>query len=114
MEISPKTAAALAKDIYLLQSALPSVVQDFLDRPEFLAKTGSSTQLKAEVGARLLSTKSGFGICVRGGKGYENDLFLIFRGTTISHYGADVITDLRIGVERSTTGLSVHIGFNHA
>lgn len=114
MELSPSTAANLAKDIYLLRSALPSVVEDFLDRPEFLSKAGSSARLKAEVGARLLNAKDGFGIGVRGGKQFEQDLFFIFRGTTLSNYGADVITDLRLGVERSTTGLPVHIGFHHA
>jgi triacylglycerol lipase len=38
----------------------------------------------------------------------------MFRGTTLSNYGADVVTDARLGVERSKTGLSVHIGFHHA
>lgn len=113
-EISPTTAAGLAKDVYLLQSTLPSVVEDFLDRPEFSRQSGSSAHLKASVGSRLINTRDGFGICVRGGKGYENDLFLMFRGTTLSNYGADVVTDLRCGVQRSKTGLCVHVGFNHA
>ena len=38
----------------------------------------------------------------------------MFRGTTMSNYGADIISDVRIGVETSKTGLPVHVGFNHA
>lgn len=111
--ISPKTAAELAEGVYLIQSALASVIEDFLDRPEFSRKSGSAAHLKAEVGSRLINTKDGFGICVRGGNGHEKDIFIIFRGTTLSNYGADIVSDARIGVQTSATGLPVHIGFNH-
>ena len=37
----------------------------------------------------------------------------MFRGTTIKNYGADLISDFRLGVETSKNGLPVHIGFNH-
>lgn len=112
--ISPKVAAELANDIYLVQSTLASVIEDFLDRPEFSKNSGAAKHLKAEVGTRLINTQDGFGMCVRGGVGYENDIFLMFRGTTGSNYGADIISDLRLGVETSKTGLPVHIGFNTA
>jgi hypothetical protein len=110
--LSPQTAAFLAKDIYLVQSGARIAIEDFLDRPEFSRKQGSATHLKAEVGSRLINTKDGFGMCVRGGKGYEKDLFLIFRGSTTANIGADWISNARIGVETSQTGLPVHIGFN--
>lgn len=112
--ISPKVAASLAKDVYLIQSTLATVIEDFLDRPEFSGKPGSSRHLKAEVGSRLINTKDGFGMCVRGGAGYEKDIFLMFRGTTTSNYGADIISDIRLGVQISKTGTPVHVGFNHA
>ena len=66
--ISPKTAADLAEGVYLIQSTLASVIEDFLDRPEFSRKSGSAAHLKAEVGSRLINTKDGFGMCVRGGR----------------------------------------------
>ena len=68
--------------------------------------------MKAEVGSRLINTRDAFGVCARGGKGYENDIFLIFRGTTSANHKADWVSDARIGVEFSSNGLPVHIGFN--
>jgi len=47
-----------------------------------------------------------------GGKGYENDLFLIFRGSTSANRNADWISNARIGVQFSQNGLPVHTGFN--
>lgn len=108
--IKPKQAASLAKNVYDVSDAF--FIKAFLKKYDFLSDGLAS--LKAEVGSRLINVRDGFGICIRGGKGYEKDLFFIFRGTTFSNYGADVITDLRLGVERSRTGLPVHIGFNHA
>ncbi len=111
-DISPVVAATLARDIYLVQSE--KFVKGFLSRPQFSKKSGEAAHLKAEVGFRLINATDGFGICARGGDGYEKDLFLMFRGTTGANYGADIITDLRLGVETSKTGLPVHIGFNSA
>ncbi len=48
-----------------------------------------------------------------GGKGYEGDVFLIFRGTTTANNKADFVTDGHIGLTRSSTGHMVHVGFNH-
>lgn len=47
-----------------------------------------------------------------GGKENEKDIFLIFRGSTTANMGADWISNARIGVERSNTGMLVHVGFN--
>ncbi|MCP3674705.1 MAG: lipase family protein, partial [Gammaproteobacteria bacterium] len=71
------------------------------------------------VGFRIINANDGFGICARGSEKYEggkykNDLFIMFRGTTTKNYGADIISDVRIGVKTSRTGLPVHVGFNHA
>lgn len=108
--ISPQDAASMAKNVYDVNDSF--FIKAFIKKYGFLSE--STTSLKAEVGSRLINTQDGFGICVRGANNHERDLFLIFRGTTFSNYGADVITDLRLGVERSRTGLSVHIGFHHA
>ncbi len=111
-ELEPEKAAALANGIYAAQSERGALV--FLEQPVFSQNSGNTKHLKARVGFRIINVNNGFGICARGGVGYENDLFIIFRGTTTSNYGADIISDLRFGVETSKTGLPVHIGFNHA
>ncbi len=110
--ITPAVAAKLANDVYDVQDNF--VLKAFLANKIFTPNPQSKIVLKAAVGSRLLNTQDSFAVCARGGKGYENDLFLIFRGTTLSNYGADIMSDFRLGVERSVTGLPVHLGFNHA
>jgi len=68
--------------------------------------------LKAEVGSRLINTRDGFGICAVGGKGYEKDMFLLFRGSTSANNNADWISNGRIGVTATING-PVHIGFQN-
>ncbi len=111
-ELSPSEAEKLARDIYLAQD--PSTLSIFLARKDFCVSKKNKIQLKAEVGTRLINTKDGFGVCAIGGDFNKNQIFLIFRGTTMANYKADVFTDARIGIERSEAGLPVHIGFNHA
>ncbi len=110
--ISPQVAASLANEIYQAQSKITAEL--FLENAIFSQTEGGAKQLKAKVGFRIINANDGFGICARGGVGYEKDLFIMFRGTTVKNYGADIISDLRFGVETSKTGLPVHIGFNHA
>ena len=110
-ELSPRLAADLSEKVYDVQSE--TFLSLFLARPEFSQKSSDRHHLKAEVGSRLINTLDGFGICAVGGKGYENDLFLIFRGSTKANYFADWVNNCRVGVEYSSTGLPVHLGFNH-
>lgn len=110
--LSPQISATLAQKIYTVQSGQNILIKAFLNQNIFSQTHGSSAHLKADVGSRLVNTKDGFGMCVRGGKGHEKDIFLIFRGSTTANMGADWISNARIGVERSNTGLLVHIGFN--
>lgn len=112
LAISLSDAAKLANKIYDSRSELLTSL--FLKDPIFSQEENKSKHLKAKVGFRIINANAGFGICARGGVGYEKDLFIIFRGTTTSNYGADIISDVRFGVETSKTGLPVHIGFNHA
>lgn len=110
--IQPALAAELADGVYEVRDLI--FLKGFLAKKIFIEDPRRKVMLKAEVGARIVSVKDGFAVCARGGAGYEGDLFLIFRGTTLNNYGADVVSDLRFGVERSKTGLPVHVGFNHA
>jgi len=115
-EISPAIASTLADRIYAVQN--PMLVDIFLKLPYFMAanKSGASPNkhLKAEVGGRVvLNVKDGFGVCAYGGKGYEDEIFLIFRGTTTANRKADILTDARIGITSNSAGLPVHTGFHH-
>lgn len=111
MELKPRIAAELAKDVYLIQN--DRFIKVLLTRPEFSKKKSGSLQLKAEVGSRLINVRDAFGACAMGGDKYKNELFLIFRGTTTANHNADWISNARIGVSSSKTGLPVHTGFNH-
>jgi len=115
-ELEPSVAADLAASIYDVQET--RYVERFLDLPYFKSSSGSGASphvhLTAEVGGRvLLNHKDGFGVCAQGGEGYENEVFLIFRGTTGANMGADILTDARMGISISPTGLPVHSGFDH-
>jgi len=111
MNLKPKVAAELAKDIYLVQSE--QFIKVFLTRNEFSQAKSGSKQLNAVVGSRLINTRDGFGVCAMGGDKYENELFLIFRGSTNANSNADWVSNARIGVASSKTGSPVHLGFNH-
>lgn len=115
-ELSPADAANLAARIYEVQN--PIFVDTFL-KQQYFKKTGKleispHKHLKAEVGGRvLLNHEDGFGICAEGGENNKGEIFLIFRGTTMANKKADVLSDARIGLTRSTTGSPVHCGFQH-
>lgn len=111
MELMPRIAAELADDIYTIQNE--RLLPAFISRKEFSQAVGSSQHLNATVGSRLINTRDGFGVCVTGGGRHQNELFLIFRGSTSANYGADWISNARIGVNSSKTGLPVYLGFNH-
>ena len=112
IELTPEIAAKMAQDVYGVQTKAGLTV--FLMKPEFSGDAANKQGLTARMGGALFCRKEdSFGICAMGGKGFENDMFLIFRGTN-SEKSADIITDARIGLEPSKTGLPVHIGFNQA
>jgi len=109
--LTPRIAAELAKEVYFVQNE--STLPFFLARKELSASVNNKQKLTAQVGGRLIRTaKDGFGVCAMGGKGYEKDLFLIFRGSTSANRNADWISNARIGVQFSQNGLPVHTGFN--
>ncbi len=109
--VSAKLASNLASEVYDVRTN--ALLKAFLKRSEFSQKESEKSVLTATLGSRLINTRDNFGLCARGGGKYSNDLFLIFRGTTGSNYGADIITDLRTGLNICSTGSIVHAGFNH-
>ena len=107
--LPPLKAAKLAAEVYLVQSERTS--ENFFKDTVFSAD--SRKTLQATVGTRLINTKDGFGACAAGAGDYENDVFLVFRGSTFANYAADWISNARIGLEIGVSGKPVHIGFNH-
>ena len=110
-ELGPTPAAEIAEEVYAVNKS-PISLEIFLSRPEFSKKSNDKQQLTAELGFRLINTRDTFGLCAKGGKGYENDIFIIFRGST--KLKADWMTNFRLGVQVSDNGWPVHIGFNTA
>lgn len=110
--LNPNSAASLADDIYDLRDA--EFLKVFLLRPEFSGRSSAhTTKLNATVGGRVIrGATDAFGVCAPGGGRYQNDIFLIFRGTTAANNNADWISNARIGLEFSHTGSPVHLGFN--
>ncbi|GAB1255879.1 lipase family protein [Aurantivibrio plasticivorans] len=108
--VAANIAAKLAADVYGVQDSID--LNLFMMSPQFSQKKGDQTALAGEVGSRLVNTRDSFAVCARGAGEYANDVFLMFRGTTTSNYGADIVTDLRCGLSVSKTGSFVHSGFN--
>jgi pimeloyl-ACP methyl ester carboxylesterase len=109
--LSPRIAAELAHGVYDVQSEILAGL--FLKtRPEFADEGRHHKSISANLGWRLINVQDGFAICARGDGAYEKDLFLMFRGTTKAHHYIDWLSNVRVGVEFSTTGCLVHLGFN--
>jgi hypothetical protein len=113
-ELSPSVASELANDVYAVNSNDPVALNKFVSKKAFAKGVINKAILDAMVGGRVIrAAKDAFGLCAMGAGDYKNDLFLIFRGTTEANNKADWLTDARIGICLSKTGLPVHIGFNH-
>lgn len=113
LRLRPTQAAKLAKDVYDVTEGSQFKQELFLKNEVFSNKKASKLSLIATVGGRiLLKTKDAFGVCALGGKGFENDMFVILRGTTSGNKKADWITDASCGLTNGKTGHLVHVGFN--
>ena len=112
--VQPYMAASLARDVYEIQDGNERAIKRLFGlHPELAPNPAASKILKADVGFRMINTRDNFCLCARGANEFKNDIFLIFRGTTKSNYGADWFTDARMGATRMD-GELVHIGFEHA
>lgn len=109
-KLTPEVASSLADDVYDVQSDI--FAKAFLSRPEFSSKASDKKSLTAVVGSRLINTQDAFGLVSLGANQYSNDLFIIFRGSTTANHNADWVSNARLGVDFSHSGLPVHTGFN--
>ncbi|WP_250460115.1 lipase family protein [Microbulbifer litoralis] len=108
--LSPLTAAELAQGVYDVQDDMQ--LKLFMMRPEFASDNSSKQHLEANVGGHLIRhAVDGFGVCAAGGQGYENDLFLMFRGSTSANNGADWVSNFKIGLGFTSAGRPAHLGF---
>lgn len=110
--LTPRQAAKLANDIYLVQKDKASI-ELFFDTNGTILSQENTSVMKAEVGFRLINARDSFGTCVKGAGDFKNDAFLIFRGSTLANKCADWVSNARIGLEIGATDVPVHIGFNH-
>jgi len=83
-ELSPKIASTLAHQVYDLVKGKDLLVKQFLSRPEFSGNAGARQMLTADVGFRIVDVKDVFGFCAEGGQNYQQDAFIMFRGSTSS------------------------------
>jgi hypothetical protein len=108
--ISPYQAAKMAADVYAVQFS--SSVGDFFEKHKNILAGDANNVMQATVGSRLINTRDSFAVCCRGANTFKDDVFLIFRGSTLANFGADWISNARIGLEIGVSDRPVHIGFN--
>lgn len=106
----PKIASELAADVYAVQDE--DELEVFLMRSEFSENPSNKVHLQADVGGRIIrNAVDGFGVCAVGGAGYENDIFLMFRGSTHANNGADWVSNFKLGLDFTSSGRPAHVGF---
>lgn len=108
--VTPALASKFAERIYTVHNDFEFKI--FLSQAEFSEKQENKKRLTATIGSRLLNARDSFGICAQGAGEFKDDIFLIFRGSTFAKYGADWLTNIRVGATTSAKGSFVHAGFN--
>ena len=105
----PSEGAFLAKNAYTINDdqeyeVFVGLAKNILSNPY---------KMTANLGGRLLyAARDFFAICACGANDYQDDLFIIFRGTTKQNAAADWVSNARAGVGISDSGSFVHNGFN--
>ena len=62
-------------------------------------------------GGLIFGSRTGFGVIAKGKGIHQNEAIVMLRGTDLRHI-PDLLTDLNMGLQVSTTGKIVHAGFN--
>lgn len=108
--LEPSEAASIADAIYdvITEQDLSEVFKQNI-KDKFQIE--NSRRFEGVAGAMLLRYKSGFGVIAKGKGEFEGDALLAIRGT--DDFVKDfLLTDLNIGVQPTSTGMTVHAGFN--
>ncbi len=113
-ELSAALASALARDVYRLVDV--GRIEDALDRLNF--SYGRIMDLRHECvlpvktgGPGIIKSRTAFGFCTFGKGIYQGHAFIVLRGTK---FLGDWLTNINVGVSRSSYGQAVHDGFHQA
>lgn len=105
--LDARFAATLAQDAYRLKDDITRKIVLFEHKDRFEVEE----ELKGKTGAFIVLKSSHImGACAFGIKQYENQAFVILKGTAS---GFDALTDLNAGITRSNSGGQVHQGFQY-
>lgn len=108
--LEPSEAVSIADTIYdvITEQDFSEVFKQNI-KDKFQIENGR--RFEGVAGAMLLRYKSGFGVIAKGKGEFEGDVLLAIRGT--DDFVKDLLlTDLNIGVQPTSTGMTVHAGFN--
>lgn len=110
--LNPAMTAKLAQEIYAVVNGEKSLTDNikYLSRVFLSAVSINETSLLAGTsGLGFIKARTVFGIAAFGVNHYHGHAFIVLRGTELN---GDKLTDLNTGTSRSSTGWSVHDGFN--
>lgn len=110
MKLQPSEAAEAASIIYsaISRTDIERIfkVTNLNDHFQF----SSGGRFEGVAGLSVFKYRSGFGVMAKGKGKYQGDVLLAIRGTDT--WQDLILTDFNIGLQTSSTGKSVHSGFN--
>jgi len=110
--LNPSQAAALADDVYSLTKldSLKRAMTYMKDEYGDIFDIWSNDVLKGKTGGPgFIKCRTAFGFCLIGKNQFAGQVVILFRGT---QYLADWLTNLNVSVSSSSSGRSIHDGFN--
>lgn len=107
--LKPIEAAYAADNVYrVMHSSDMSVFHPSLEQ-NFNLSAGQ--RISGTSGALILKSRTGFGVISKGKGDFKGDAIIVFRGTKLMPH--DLLTDMNVGIQSSSTGKLVHAGFNN-
>lgn len=110
--LKPLLAADLAKGVYGLIDSKNSLDKNrtvLWGAFREVLSTSNQRLLNGVSGLGFVKARTVFGFAATGIRHYQGHAFIVLRGTEL---GGDKLTDINTGTSRSSTGWSVHDGFN--
>jgi len=111
---NPLQAAKLADDVYALTKidTLEEAMLVLNKKYHGVFSFADDNMLKGRTGGPgFIKCRTAFGFCLIGNGDYKGQAVIMFRGT---QYLADWLTNLNVSVSSSSSGRSIHDGFNKA
>lgn len=107
--LSPIEAAYAADNVYRVMHSNDLSV--FHPSVESKFNLSAGKRISGTSGALIFKTKTGFGVISKGKGEFKNDAIIVLRGTKLMPH--DLLTDMNVGIQTSSTGKAVHAGFNN-